>query len=156
MERVILPDCCEDWILACGAFYDEGARFECIECAGAWQKLEPGRYRQVRSGRVWVERGRHAEGREFRYLEAEEGEGAITDRCCAKLILEYGDRIQPGREFACPLCGATWKKDLMAHPSGLQVAGYSNTARGVTIAVQKGEHRSFLVPMSEYRPPRFD
>ncbi len=156
MARVILPDCCEDWILAYGAFYQEGAEFGCLECSGTWRKLGPGRFQSLGSGRIWAERVRGAEGREFRYLAAEDGEKPMTERCCAKLILDHHRRIRPGKQFACPLCGSEWKKELMQHRSGLQVAGYTNLSRGVTIAVQPGEGRSFLVPLDEYQPPRYE
>lgn len=154
MERVILPDCCEDWILAYGAFFQPGAEFECIECGTPWRKLEPGRFQETRSGRVWAERARAAEGQRFPYLEAETGEAALTNRCCAKLILGHGDRMETGKRFTCPMCGSGWEKQLVEHRSGLQVAGYRNMARGVTIAVQKGARRDYLVPLEEFRPPR--
>ena len=104
MERVILPDCCEDWILTYGPYYAADSSFECIECGTSWQKLERGRFQQTRNGRVWAERTRSAEGQQFRYLEPETGEGALTNRCCAKLILGYGERLKVGKQFACPLC----------------------------------------------------
>ena len=155
MERVILPDCCEDWIIAYGSYYDAGSRFECVECGTPWQKLEPGRFQEVRSERVWAERTRAAEGQQFRYLEPEKGEGALTNRCCAKLILDYGDRIKAGKQFACPVCGTEWKKEAIQHRSGTRVDGYTNVARGVTIAIQKGPARDYLVPVEEYRPPLY-
>ena len=156
MERVILPDCCEDWILAYGAYYAHGAEFECIECGTPWRKLEAGRFQETGSGRVWAERAREAEGQQFRYLEAEGGESALTNRCCAKLILGYGERVKDGKRFTCPVCGSEWKKEVVQHRSGMQVAAYTNVARGVTIAIQKGRGRDFLVPLDDYRPPMFE
>lgn len=155
MERVILPDCCEDWILSYGPYYHPGSSFECIECGTPWQKLEPGRFREMRGERVWAERSRSAEGQQFRYLEPESGEGALTNRCCAKLILGHGDRLKAGKQFVCPLCGTEWKKEMSQHRSGVQVAGYTNAARGVTIAIQRGGTREYLVPIEEFRPPLY-
>ncbi len=155
MERVVLPDCCEDWILTYGPYYDPGSHFECIECGTPWHKLEPGRFQQTRSEQVWAEKTRTAEGQEFRYLEPETGEGALTNRCCAKLILGYGDRIKVGKEFSCPVCGTNWKKEMVQHPSGIQVAGYTNTTRKVTLAIQKGPTRDYLVLVQEYRAPLY-
>src|SRR5512146_3182263 len=155
MERVILPDCCEDWILTYGPYYAGGSSFECIECGTPWQKLERGRFQQTRNGRVWAERLRAAEGQQFRYLEPEEGEGALTNRCCATLILSRGERVRAGKQFTCPLCGTNWNKEAVQHRSGLRVDGYTNLAKGVTSAVQQGSPRNYLVPVEEYRPPMY-
>ena len=156
MERVILPDCCEDWILAYGAYYGYGAEFECIECGTPWRKLEAGRFQEAGGERVWAERAREAEGQQFRYLEGEGGEGALTNRCCAKLILGYGERIRDGKQFTCPICGSGWKKETIQHRSGMQVPAYTNASRGLTIAIQKGRGRDFLVPVDDYRPPLYE
>lgn len=156
VERTILPDCCEDWMLAYGAFYEPEAEFECVECATPWRKLERGRFQGVQNERVWVERSRDAEGQRFRYLEAEDGENALTERCCAKMILDYGERIRPGRQFTCPICRSVWRKSPVEHRSGLRVTGYENRTRGVTMAVQTGRGRNFLVPIEEYVPPRYE
>lgn len=156
MERVILPDCCEDWILAYGAYYGPDVEFECIECGTQWRKLEAGRYQEAASHRVWAERAREAEGQQFRYLESEGGGDVLTNRCCAKVILTYGDRLKPGKQFTCPLCGSRWEKEMVQHRSGMQIAGYTNLARGVTIAIQKGRGRDFLVPVDEYRAPVYE
>lgn len=153
MERVILPDCCEDWILNYGPYYDPDSEFECIECGTPWHKLEPHRFQETHGGRVWVEKTRSAEGQRFRYLEPETGEGALTNRCCAKLILDYGERLKVGKEFICPLCGTQWKKEAIQHRSGMRVDGYTNQVRGVTIAIQKGTTRNYLVPVDDYRAP---
>jgi hypothetical protein len=156
MDRVILPDCCEDWVLDYGAYYKHGAHFECIECGTPWRKLEAGRYEETGSGRIWAERAREAEGQMFRYLESEGGAGVLTNRCCAKLILGYGDRIKAGKQFTCPICASQWKKGMVQHRSGMQVAGYTSSQQGVTIVIQKGSGRDFLVPVDEYRPPLYE
>lgn len=156
MERVILPDCCEDWILAYGAFYKEGSEFDCIECGSPWRKLESGKYQSRTSGQTWSMRTHEAEDQQFHYLSAEGGQKAMVERCCARILLSFGERIKLGRQFNCPLCGSTWKKDALPHRSGLQVTAYTNQTTGVSIAIQAGKGRDFLVPVDEYQPQRFE
>lgn len=155
MERVILPDCCEDWILGYGPFYEAGAGFECIECGSRWRKQAPGRFERVEGGQVWAERSREAEGQRFRYLEAEGGQNAMTNRCCARLILDYGERIHLDKQFACPICGTQWKKEQGESRGGMLVVSYLNETRGTRIAVQKGQGRDYLVPFEDYTPSRY-
>ncbi len=150
VARVILPDCCEDWILELGAFYRDGAGFNCVECGSGWRKLGAGRYQHAGTGKVWLRRAWSSEGEEFPYLEAADGEHPVNRRCCAKLILRFDERIRAPREFSCPMCGTAWQKTRMPHRSGIEVTGYVNTSEGVTMAVQNGPGRNYLVPIDEY------
>jgi hypothetical protein len=151
-DRVILPDCCEDWILAYGAFYGGEAEFRCVECDSPWRKLGPGRFESGRTGQVWSVRTQHAEERQHRFLEAEDGHNPLTPRCCTKLLLEYGDRIKLNRQFACPICGSSWEKREVEQHRHQPVPAYVNATRGVTVAVQQGATRRFVVPLEEYQP----
>ena len=54
-ERVILADCCEDWIIEWGGFYKSGRAFQCPECATEWKKTDTDTYR--RGGRPSTQRG---------------------------------------------------------------------------------------------------
>jgi hypothetical protein len=151
-DRVVLPDCCEDWVLAYGAFYAPETEFRCIECNSAWRKLGPGRFRSERTGQIWAVTTRAAEDREYRYLEAEDGHDPITPRCCTRLILDYGDRIRLGRQFGCPICGSTWEKRAVEQHRHQPVTAYANLGNDVVVAIQRGTTRRFIVPLAEYQP----
>src|SRR2546423_15520898 len=62
-ERTILADCCEDWIIEWGGFYEAGRDFHCPECGTEWKKTEPDSYRRG-DGRAFgrpARAGPHAE-----------------------------------------------------------------------------------------------
>ena len=56
-ERVILADCCEDWIIEWGGYYKPGRAFRCPECATEWTKTDADVYRRG-DGRVFQRRTR--------------------------------------------------------------------------------------------------
>src|SRR6266566_1405735 len=59
-ERVILADCCEDWIIEWGGFYKSDRSFSCPECATEWKKTDTDTYRRG-GGRILRVSGlRHA------------------------------------------------------------------------------------------------
>lgn len=151
-QRVILPDCCEDWILAYGAFYPADAEFTCLECGGGWQKLAAGRFQSRLDGRTWILRARRAEDQEYRYLEAEDGQNPLTPRCCARIILAHGERLPRGSQFNCPICGANWRKDEIERGPHRTVTAFVDEGREVAVAIQDGATRRFLVPAEEYQP----
>ena len=68
--RVILADCCEDWIMEWGGFYEVGREFECPECATGWAKTAPGRYRRM-DGREFSRRERNGPEASFPYLASD-------------------------------------------------------------------------------------
>jgi hypothetical protein len=151
-ERIVLPDCCEDWVLAYGAFYAVDSTFHCVECGSAWHKLKPGRFESPATGQIWSVQARVAENTQHRYLEAENGQNPLTPRCCTKLILDYGERIKLGRRFNCPICGSAWEKKEIEQHRHQPVVAYTNSSSGVTVAVQQGATRRFIVPLEEYQP----
>jgi hypothetical protein len=151
-DRIVLPDCCEDWVLTYGAFYAVGVEFRCVECDAAWCKLGSGRFQSRRTSQIWSVRTRGAEDQQYRYLEAEDGHNPLTRRCCTKLILDYGDRIKLGRTFACPICGTPWRKQELEQRQHNPVVAYSDLDRGISVAVQQGAPRRFVVPFAEYQP----
>jgi hypothetical protein len=151
-DRIVLPDCCEDWVLTYGAFYSADAEFRCVECDSAWRKLGPGRFASGRTNQIWSTRTRVAEDQQYRYLEAEDGQNPLTRRCCTKLILDYGDRIKLGRAFACPICGTSWQKHELEQHRDNPVVAYTDLGRNIHVAVQQGAPRRFVVPLEEYQP----
>lgn len=153
MTRAILSDCCEDWILAYGPFYDEGARFSCLECGREWQALADGRYLRLRDGKVWLEAVRPGRGTGFRYLAAEDGQNPLTERCCAQIILAHGPGLRAGFEFQCPICRTPWRKERRER-GGLHTDVYHNLRLGTAMAIEEGERRRFLVevPVAEPSP----
>jgi hypothetical protein len=144
VTRAILSDCCEDWILAYGRYYDPGMRFACLECGREWEALEAGRYRRLRDEKVWVERERPGRGVAFRYLAAADGRDPLTERCCAQIILQYGPRLRAGAAFTCPVCRTPWRKERRER-GGLQLPVFLNQRVGSALTIEEGEHRRFLM-----------
>ncbi|MDP9253032.1 MAG: hypothetical protein M3O80_08500, partial [Chloroflexota bacterium] len=65
-ERVILADCCEDWIIEWGGFYKPDRSFRCPECATEWKKTDPDTYRRG-DGRIFARRTRVGPQASFPY-----------------------------------------------------------------------------------------
>lgn len=148
VKRVVLPDCCEDWILQYGRFYWAQDLFHCPECRTAWQKLAPGQFRREGDGKVFAECSRSSEGAQFRYLAPVASPGPLVERCCAKIILAYGPSMRPG-PFYCPVCRAHWVKDERVR-GGLSIPCYQREDLPEPLAIQSGATRPFLVPLSAY------
>lgn len=150
-ERVILNDCCEDWIIQWGGFYAAGARFACPECATEWARGASG-YRRALDGREFARRARTGPDDEYPYLAAVDGQEPHVERCCAKILLTYGGRMREG-EFTCPVCRTSWiKRAERLH--GLRVAVFDKDGLAEPLTIQPGRTRPFLVGVSEYSPPR--
>ena len=152
MPRVILPDCCEDWILAYGPFYASGTDFACIECGRPWRKIATGQFLSLRDERIWVQRERVSEGVSFAYLESADAANPTTERCCTKILLRHGPRLRTGTAFTCPICGTGWTK-AEREQGGIRVPCFHNRRLNVDLAIVEGAHRSFLVPLDEYTLP---
>lgn len=151
-ERVILADCCEDWILEWGPFYGTGASFACPECGTEWRKEAAERYRREQDGHGFVRRERQKERAAFPYLGAEDGREPLTERCCAKILLRHGHRMAPA-ELRCPVCGTQWSiGSSSAH--GLRVPTFSKEGLEEPLTIQPGRTRPFLVALSRYSAPR--
>jgi hypothetical protein len=150
-ERTILADCCEDWILQFGRHYQPGEGFCCLECGASWRKGAPGHFQRVSDGRGFVERTRNCEGAEFRYLSSEDGTEPLIERCCAQILLRFGEIMTPV-EFACPVCHTKWKRER-GERGGLRVRCYRKGGVDEPFAIQTGSRRPFLVPLSRYRFP---
>ena len=150
-ERVILADCCEDWILAWGGFYRAGQSFGCPECATEWRKSAPETYRRA-DGREFVRRQRTGPEASFPYLAAADGVEPAVDRCCATILLAHGERLAEG-PFTCPVCGTTWTRGT-ERLHGMRVAVFAKDGLSEPLTIQQGRHRPFLVSRSEYSPPR--
>src|SRR5438093_9169761 len=107
-ERVILADCCEDWIIEWGGFYKSDRSFSCPECATEWKKTDTDTYRRG-DGRVFTRRTRVGPQASFPYLGAADGRQPNVERCCAKILLSHGERMADGA-FVCPVCGTEWQR----------------------------------------------
>src|SRR6266516_5473860 len=83
-ERVILADCCEDWIIEWGGFYKSDRSFSCPECATEWKKTDTDTYRRG-DGRIFTRRTRVGPQASFPYLGAADGHQPNVERCCAKI-----------------------------------------------------------------------
>src|SRR5687767_4873915 len=103
MQRRVLPDCCEDWILTYGRYYDDGQEFVCLECGAPWRRETEGRFRQGTTSAVYQE----AERRGYRYLSPESEDAPATERCCAQILTTYGPTMRVNA-FQCPVCGTPW------------------------------------------------
>lgn len=153
MPRVVLPDCCEDWILTYGPFYETGAAFECIECNRPWRKDGSDQYLSLGDERVWVRRERVGDGATFAYLESADATNPTTERCCTQILLRHGPRLRIGKSFDCPICRTHWTK-IERDRGGIRVPCYHNGRLDVSLAIVDGAVRSFLVPLDEYTFPR--
>jgi hypothetical protein len=150
-ERTILADCCEDWIIEWGGFYQRGRSFRCPECATEWTKDGADAYRRG-DGREFVRRSRRGPDAEFPYLAAADGRQPNVDRCCAKILLAHGERMADG-PFSCPVCGTEWTRTTQ-RLHGLRVPVFAKEGLNEPVTMQPGRTRPFLVSLSEYSPPR--
>jgi rubredoxin len=148
----VLPDCCEDWILQYGPFYAAGVDFACPECGAGWRKEGPGAFRRIEDQRRFVRRERSGEDTVFPYLAAEDGENPLVERCCAGILLRYGPAL-PYAELRCPVCGTVWTKSL-GQRGGVRFPQFQKAGAAEPMTIQRGRQRAFLVPVSEFSPPR--
>jgi hypothetical protein len=155
-ERVILADCCEDWIVEWGGFYDRGASFVCPECATAWTKVGADSYRRAdeRTFALRTRQGPRAEAGvpAFPYLAAADGHEPNVERCCAKILLRHGASLRDG-PFTCPVCRTTWQRST-ERVHGFDVPVFARPGLAEPVTIQPGTPRPFIVPLSEYTPPR--
>lgn len=150
-ERTILNDCCEDWIVQWGGFYQAGASFACPECGTEWQKADGPGYRRLTDRRDFTRKERVGPGDRFPYLAAD-GQEPRVERCCTKILLTHGDRMREGL-FVCPVCSTRWtKRTERLH--GLRVPVFEKEGLAEPLTIQAGRTRPFLIAVSEYSPPR--
>jgi hypothetical protein len=150
MARVILADCCEDWIIEWGGFYDDGRAFACPECATAWTKTGPSAFRRA-DGAAFTRRERKGPESSFPFLAANDGHEPNVERCCAKILLARGEAMADGA-FSCPVCSAAWERRT-ERIHGLRVPVFAK-AGSEPLTIQAGRTRPFLVAVSEFSPPR--
>ncbi len=150
-ERVILGDCCEDWIVEWGGYYESGRRFACPECGTAWEKAGADTYRRG-DGSQFARRTRSGPQAEFPYLAAIDGRQPNVDRCCAKILIRHGERMADG-DFDCPVCSTHWERST-ERLHGLRLPVFRKRGQGEPLTMQAGRTRPFLVALSEYSPPR--
>jgi hypothetical protein len=151
-ERVILNDCCEDWILEWGSFYDKGMAFACPECGTEWRAQGEARYEREGDEHVFRRRDRRAGVGAFPYLGSEDGVEPLTERCCAKILLERGAQLAIG-DFVCPVSRTKWHVGS-ARAHGLRLPTFTRDGLAEPLTIQPGKTRSFLVGLSHYSPPR--
>lgn len=151
-ERVILADCCEDWIMQWGGFYRPGGSFACPECGTEWEKTREATYRRATDAREFARRARQGPEDRFPHLAAVDGQEPIVDRCCAKILLTHGERMREG-PFVCPVCSTRWtKRTERLH--GLRMPVFEKEGLAEPLTIQPGRTRPFLVGLSEHSPPR--
>jgi hypothetical protein len=140
VDRRLLPDCCEDWILTWGTHYPAGRAFACLECGRPWEKVAEDAYRDE-AGTTY----HRAEQRGFPYLATAEGPAPVLNRCCLKVLLEYGPKMQKVEEFDCPVCDTRWRKqpDPRSFPAGSGDT-YVNLSSGHRFRRESGRTRDFL------------
>lgn len=151
-ERVILDDCCEDWILEYGAHYDAGTTFSCPECDTPWRAEGKGRFVRRSDEHAFLRRDRRTGEGSFPYLGAEDGREPIIERCCAKILLEHGAHL-PAGEFVCPVDRTHWTVGS-SKLHGLRVPTFEKAGLEEPLTIQPGRTRAFLVLLSRYSAPR--
>jgi hypothetical protein len=152
--RVVLPDCCEDYILEYGGFYAVGEAFSCPECGTGWHALEGQRYGLSGTTKTFERRERQGApgtGARYAYLGSLDGHDPIIDRCCTKLLLRYGPALQGGA-LRCPICRTEWSAER-ASRGGMRVPVFRTVRLAEPLAIQRSRTRSFLVPLSAYTLP---
>ena len=150
-ERVILADCCEDWIIEWGGFYADGREFGCPECATRWTKRGAAGY--VRDdGREFARRDRSGPDASFPQLASVDGQEPDVERCCAKILLRHGADLRDG-PFECPVCNTKWERRT-DRLHGFRVPVFVKAGLAEPLTIQSGRRRPFLVAVSEYSPPR--
>lgn len=150
-DRVILADCCEDWIIEWGGFYPDGRAFSCPECATDWTKQGPGRFRRG-DAREFQRRERKGPESAYPHLAAADGDEPLVERCCAKILISHGERMRDG-SFECPVCSTRWQRSS-ERVHGLRVPVFSKEGLSAPLTIQQGRDRPFLVNVTEYSPPR--
>src|SRR5437764_508871 len=153
-ERVVLPDCCEDFILEYGDFYAVGDEFSCPECGTGWSTLEGRRYGLAGTDKTFERRERQGpagSGATYPYLSSLDGHDPIVDRCCTKLLLRYGPTLR-GAPLRCPVCRTEWMPE-QASRGGMRVTCFRTARLDEPLAIQRSRTRSFLVPLSAYTLP---
>ncbi len=151
-DRVILADCCEDWILEWGPYYDPGAPFACPECDTEWRADGGGRYTRAGDRHTFRRRERPAGEGRFAFLSAEDGRQPIVERCCAKILLQHGRHLSSG-VFRCPVCRTEWTVGS-TRSHGLVLPAFTKAGLEESLTVQPGRTRPFLVTLSRYSAPR--
>jgi hypothetical protein len=152
-ERVVLPDCCEDYILEFGGFYAAGDAFSCPECGTGWNALGEGRFGLTGTTKTFERRerpGAPGSGAVYAYLGSLDGHDPIIDRCCTKLLLRYGPALRGG--LRCPICRTEWRAE-QASRGGMRVASFRTARLPEPMAIQRSRTRSFLVPLSAFTLP---
>ncbi len=150
-HRTLLPDCCEDWILRYGGFYETGDTFACLECGASWAKTAPRSYRRASDQLDFVRKVRHGEDGEYASLVPVTSPAPLVDRCCAEILLRLGPGLKVA-EFRCPICHTNWRQELSDH-GGVRVRTFSHSGLPEPLAISRGRTRPFLVPLSRYVPP---
>ena len=147
-ERVILADCCEDWIIEWGGFYKPDRAFGCPECATEWSKTGTDTYRRG-DGRTFTRRTRVGPQASFPYLGAATGIANVGRAARRSAFARGGWR----RRLVCPVCGTEWQRRT-ERLHGLRVAVFAKSGLAEPLTIQAGRTRPFLVTLSEYSPPR--
>jgi hypothetical protein len=150
-SRTLLPDCCEDWILQYGGFYETGSAFQCLECGTGWRKSERRSFRRETDGVEFRKTVRTGDDAEFASLVPVDGPAPLLDRCCAQILLRLGPAMKVER-FDCPVCHTAWRQETTTR-AGVRVRTFSHPGLPEPLAISRGRTRPFLVPLSRYAPP---
>lgn len=152
-ERVVLPDCCEDYILEYGGYYAPEESFSCPECEMEWRKQEGQRYTMTSMGKTFERRERQGpvgSDARYAYLSSLDGHEPLVDRCCTKLLLRYGPALRG--TLICPICRKEWTME-QSRRGGMRVNSFRSNQLAEPMVLQRSRTRSFLVPLSAYTMP---
>lgn len=123
-DRTVLPNCCENWILAQGRFYGLGEAFAVLPCGHVWRREGEGEFRDQASVLWKVD---FIKG--FPYLKPERADPPILNRCCSTILIEHGPQIRDEQlpfQFGCPVCGTPWSIAQSVGADLLNVRLYTN------------------------------
>ncbi|MBI4122928.1 MAG: hypothetical protein HY458_01025 [Parcubacteria group bacterium] len=151
--RTILLNCCENWILQWGKFYEDGKEFVCLPNSHPWRKEKRNRYTNLASSIVWTVDSLKG----YPFLKPE---GSTTPpvlkRCCSEILIKHGSEI-PERclplQFECPVCEAFCSVEL-EKVHGLFVRLYTTHANNnsETFRLREEATPPFLEPVFEPAP----
>lgn len=150
-HRTLLPDCCEDWILRYGGFYETGETFSCLECGSGWLKTAPRNFQREADRVEFLKKIRQGDDGEYASLAPIAGPAPLIDRCCAEILLRLGPAMNVAA-FRCPICQTDWRQETTTH-GGVRVRAFSHAGLPEPLAISRGRTRPFLVPLSRYVPP---
>ena len=140
MDRTVLCNCCENWILQWGEFYREGEGFVSLPHGHLWRKERETTFTDLRTSITYVVH----DTKGFKHLEPVAGVALpLLNRCCSVILIEFGPKTQPlPLDFTCPVCKTPWS--ITQDPMLPLVPLFTNDKSGATFKLNADSAQSCL------------